>query len=393
MKELQEILENYRAYLGQPLCLATVVNTRGSTYRKAGARMLIANQRQTIGSISGGCLETDVIAHAEKVWRTQQSVVLMYDTTPSEDILLGTGLGCNGVMEVLIEPLTAGNPCEHQMKLVEHIFAQHGCGIIATAMVREAGSGRRVVHRLLLGEGGTLHGEFPDDNLEELIVARMITALTRRRSDMCVLNAGNGAADVFLEYVAAPMPLFLFGAGYDAIPLVRMATDIGMAVTIVDHRPAFANGDRFPRAEIIVGRPDTVEAIDLPLDSRAAAVIMSHSYLIDQQWLKRLLPMELAYLGLMGPRKRTEKMLEDLRREGGSAALNLDQLHNPAGLDIGAESPEEIALAILGEIRAVATGNAGGLLREKKGAIHSPSLREAEEPEEAPETETRRWPA
>jgi xanthine/CO dehydrogenase XdhC/CoxF family maturation factor len=373
MKELQDIIRHYQDYPGQPLCLATVVNTRGSTYRKAGARMLIANQQQVIGSVSGGCLEADIIAQSAAVWADQQSIVLTYDTTPPEDVLLGTGLGCNGLMEILVEPIAARNPGAHQLELASQIFRRHGTGLIATVSQPNGSAGRKVIHRLMLDAGGTLHGEFPDRAVEQLIVGRMANALKEQRSEAFVQDTGHGAVDVFLEFISAPTPLFVFGAGYDAVPLVRLARDIGMAVTVVDHRAAFATTERFPAADaIIIGRPENVEPIDLPLDQRATAIIMTHNYFLDQQWLKRLLPLELNYLGLMGPRHRAEKMLQELRSEDPDFTAGCDRLFNPAGLDIGAESPEQIALSILGEIQAVLAGTSGGLLREKKGAIHAP---------------------
>lgn len=370
MKELLEIVQGYKPYLGQPLCLATVINTRGSTYRKAGARMLIAGHRQTIGSISGGCLEADVIAHAEKAWRDGETLLLTYDTTSQEDLLLGVGMGCNGIMEVLLEPILPGNTGAGLLELIEKTLQNRAAGIIATAIVPEQPGAPKSAHRLMLDEDGTLHGGYPDAAGERVIFREMTAALEQRHSNVCILNQASGAAEVFLEYICAPPPLFIFGAGYDAMPMARMAKEVGWAVTVVDHRPAFATRERFPEADaLLVGPP---ESLELSLDDRAAAIVMSHNYIIDQHWLRRLLPRELRYLGLMGPRSRAGKMIQELQAEGlRFSPDHLSALYNPVGLDIGAESPEQIALAILGEIQAVFAGHGGGLLRDKKGGIHS----------------------
>jgi len=141
---------------------------------------------------------------------------------------------------------------------------------------------------------------------------------------------------------------------------------------VADVRPAYATPERFPGVDaVVVVRPEDITR--LALNEKTAAVIMSHNYLTDRAFLKALLPLPLRYLGLMGPRARAQKMLQELRQEGWAASEAMPgQIHNPVGLDIGAENPEQIALAIVAEIQAVISGRAGGLLREKKGSIHSP---------------------
>jgi xanthine/CO dehydrogenase XdhC/CoxF family maturation factor len=165
----------------------------------------------------------------------------------------------------------------------------------------------------------------------------------------------------------------IFGAGYDAAPLARLAKELGFHVTVADARPAYAQPGRFPEADaVVVARPEEIGR--LALDATTAVVIMSHNYLTDRAFLKALLPLPLRYLGLMGPGARGVRMLQELRQEGFAASdAMLRQFHNPVGLDIGAESPEQIALSILAEIQTVISGHAGGLLREKKSSIHTPA--------------------
>lgn len=308
MKELAEILRARSRPDAERAVLATIVKTVGSSYRRAGAHMLIFPNGETVGSISGGCLEQDVIAHAETVRETGKPMLLSYDTTPEEDVLFGVGLGCKGVIEILVEPILRAS---EKLQAVEEVFAT--------------------------GKSAIVRHEFEGEIM-------------------------------FEERVQAPIRLFVFGGGYDAIPLVKLATQFGFLVTVVDRRPAYATKERFPDASVIVGNG---VAIEVP--ERSAAVVMSHHYLSDRDYLKALLPLPLAYLGLIGPRRRAETMLREIREEGVIVGDDLlKKFYNPIGLDIGAEGPQEIALAILAEINAVFAGHGGGLLREKKGPIHSP---------------------
>jgi xanthine dehydrogenase accessory factor len=308
VNELKAILESARA--GD--VLATIVRTEGSSYRRPGAHMLIRADGTTIGSTSGGCLEQDVIAQAAKVASSGKEQLLRYDTTSEEDVIFGAGLGCKGVIEIFLERLDEGN---EKLATIAKIFRERSSGVIATKI----------------------------------------------RDDF-----------IFEEEIHAPTPLFIFGAGFDAIPLCRLAKELGFEVTVVDRRPAYVTGERFPMADaVILAGADEIGKV--PLNDRSAAVVMCHHYISDRDYLRALLGRTLRYLGLMGPRKRAEKMLAEFREEGfliGESALN--RLHNPVGLDIGAEGPEQIALAVLAEINAVFAGHGGTMLREKKGPIHSP---------------------
>lgn len=306
-------MKELRAILGEAKpgdALATIVHTEGSSYRRPGAHMLIRADGSTIGSISGGCLEQDVIAHAVKVRADGKSALLSYDTTSEEDVVFGVGLGCKGLIEIFVERVGS-----EKLEAMAKIFRERTSGVIETT----------------IAEGR-----------------------------------------VFREEIHPPTPLFIFGAGFDAIPLCRMAKEMGFEVTVVDRRPAYATRERFPDADrVVLASPDEIEK--LGLNDRSVAVVMCHHYISDRDYLRALLGKPLRYLGLMGPRRRADKMLAEFREEGllvGESALN--RMHNPIGLDIGAEGPEQIALAILSEIQAVLAGHAGGILREKKGPIHAP---------------------
>lgn len=309
MKELVAILDCWKRGAAEGAALATIVKTVGSSYRRPGGRMLILADGATIGSISGGCLEQDVIAHAGEVRKSGEPKLLSYDTTLEEDVLFGVGLGCKGVIEILVEPISRA---AEKLRLVEEVFTT--------------------------GKSATIRHQFQGQT-------------------------------IFEETVRAPIQLFIFGAGYDAIPLVRLAAQLGFVVTVVDRRPAYATPARFSEANAVC----VWQGSAMVEGERTAAVVMSHHYVSDRDYLKALLPLPLTYLGLMGPRRRAEKMLQEIREAGlmlGDELLG--KLHNPVGLDIGAEGPDEIALAILTEINAVFAGHGAGMLREKKGPIHSP---------------------
>jgi xanthine dehydrogenase accessory factor len=333
VKELREILRAWRAAPDAEFVLATIVKTEGSSYRRPGAHMLVLPNGETIGSISGGCLERDVIAHAEKIRGSGKAVLLSYDTTSEEDVLMGVGLGCKGVIEILLETRVSA-----KLEFIAKLFEERRSGVVATT---------------IRGDVGNV--EFPAEKFEK--------STTKAMED---------GSEIFYEVIHAPALLFIFGAGFDAIPLARFANGLGFEVTVVDRRPAYAVKERFPEADaVVVLAPEEIGK--LPLNDRSVAVVMSHHYVSDRDYLKGLLGKPLRYLGVMGPRRRAEKMLEEFRAEGILAGEELlARMHNPIGLDIGAEGPEQIALAILAEITTVLSGHGGGILREKKGPIHSP---------------------
>jgi xanthine/CO dehydrogenase XdhC/CoxF family maturation factor len=375
VKELAEIVKAYAAHGDESLAMATVVQTTGSSYRRPGARMLILPNRATIGSISGGCLEQDVIDKAADVCRTGQPVLLTYDTSTEEDIIFGVGLGCDGLVKILLEPVRRPSIL---LSFLENLMSRRETGIVATLFQIEGSVPAQTGDRLLLEENGHVMGSpLPAVVTQKLLTSAQDVASSRRSANVRFEMDG-GALEAFVEIIDPPAALVLFGAGYDAIPMVRLAKELGFHVTVIDGRPAYAQTARFPQAdEVITAHPG--EELPCRIDERTSAIIMSHNYLADRGWLKKLLPLNLRYLGLMGPRKRAEKMLRELRQEEGIQAHDLleGRLHSPVGLDIGAEGPEQIALAVLAEIQAACTGHSGGMLREKKGAIHSPAAVEA----------------
>jgi xanthine dehydrogenase accessory factor len=279
---------------GEGAVLATVVGVDGSTYRGTGARMVVRADGSTTGAVSGGCLEADIVARAADVLASGASELVHYDTRSSDDGVLGLGMGCQGVIDVQLEPLT----------------------------------------------GDALRSEI--DRLAEL-------------------RARNAVR------------LLVCGAGADAIPVVWLASLTGWLVTVVDHRPSFATVERFPDAErvILLDTSRTEDALSsaVRLDEFTAAVVMGHAATHDRARLHELLGVHgLRYLGVLGPRRRTMELLEGA--PGIAPGKLPSNVYAPIGLDIGAETPEEIALAIVSECAAALAGRSPRSLRERDGPIH-----------------------
>jgi xanthine dehydrogenase accessory factor len=373
MKELASILSICSLQPESTLALATLVKVSGSTYRHLGARMLLLRNGESIGSVSGGCLERDVVKKARAASENGANILVTYDTSAEEDIVFGTGLGCKGAVHILIELLGAGSAVDEWIRFAARIFQQRQSGAAATVFQIRGDVPVRLGDRLMLDSDGNALGRIGDQGLNAKMMAAAAEALSANRSMSVEFELPDGAVEVFVEVIHAPAPLVIFGAGYDAIPLCRLAKEVGFHVTVADVRPAYARAERFPEADAVkVVHPESIAT--LGPNQRPAVVIMSHNYLTDRAFLEAMLPLNLRYLGLMGPRARALKMLQELREAGVEAREDvLRRIHNPVGLDIGAESPEQIALAILSEIQAVLANRPGGLLREKKGPIHAPA--------------------
>lgn len=310
--------------------------------------MLLCPDGRRIGSVSGGCLEGDL---ARKAWWLTESgkpVLRTYDTTSGEDAIWEFGLGCNGVVDVLLERLE-WEPTKEAFEFLDGCRRGQASGWMATVI-----RGEKAGERLWLREdlGGPLQGTLLGEELEPL--------LRQGISRVAWLQS----SEVFIEHIAPPQRLIVFGAGHDAVPLVSNAKLLGWHVTVADGRPGYAALDRFPLADAVrtIVSADPLNGLELPPE--AAAVLMTHNYPQDRQLLERLLPLPLRYIGVLGPRARTERLLMELNVQA------QDNLHAPVGLDIGADTPEAIALAITAEITAVMAARPGAMLRDRDGPIY-----------------------
>lgn len=372
MKELQNIITAFEQskHTSQRTALATVVKTSGSVYRRPGARMLLTDDGQMIGAISGGCLESDVFEQAQPLmFYSGESVVVRYDTTSSVDIVLGFGLGCNGVVHVLIESLS--NSASSQLEFIADCFQQHQLGVIATIFRVEGETQIKVASRLFLKQDGSIVHNIEDCQFAQNVLKDAQRVLHLGRSSVESYLLANGIAEVLLEVIQPPIELLIFGAGYDAIPVVQCAKQLGWHVSVIDNRPGYTTSDRFEQADnIIFCNPEDLQA-HLTFNPHMVAVVMTHKYLHDLMLLRTLLLSPVGYVGMLGPKTRRERLLEDLQASGFTPTLDqLSRLYGPVGLDIGADTPEEIALSIVAEIQAVIANRDGSSLRERTEPIH-----------------------
>lgn len=377
MNELKRILQAFEQSQrrGQQTALATVVQTSGSVYRRPGARMLLTEEGEIISAISGGCLEADVLARAQSSLEEETPpFVVRYDTTNTEeDLLFGFGLGCNGIVDVLIEPLHEKNGGS-QLSFIRECLQAQQSGVIATVFAVEGVSNLAVGDRAMMTSDGTLINQISDSDWAQTLIADAQKTLTEGKNHIQSYSLPQGEIRVLFEVIHPPVPLLVFGAGYDAVPVVQFAKQLGWHVSVIDHRDEYLTRDRFPQADqLLECKPDPADAYQHLLTPKAVAVVMTHRYVSDRAFLKHLIPSPIRYLGILGPKQRMDKLWQDLAQEKITATSEQQKrVYNPVGLDVAAETPEEIALSIIAEIQAVIGGGSGGFLRDRAGSIHTP---------------------
>jgi len=366
VSEITDVLEAIEALSarGERMALATIVAVRGSTYRRPGARLLVPEEGAPIGNISGGCLEGDVADLARVVLEEGTARLAGWDLTADDDAVWGLGLGCNGAIEVFIEPADrAADVAQALRAALEE--ARPICLVTVIEGTDEVPPGSRLVVRPDGGTQGSLGSAALDAQAET--AAREL--LHAERSEVRTLTAGVRA---FIEVLEPPLRLVVCGAGHDAIPLVRAAAGLGWAPVVVDDRGAFLQEARFPGASALIHVEEPSEIMRAAaIDERSYVVVMTHNFLRDKAYLRSLLGIAVPYLGMLGPGARTQRLLMELADEGARIDDEVrERIHGPAGLDLGAEGPEEIAQAICAEIVAVRRRRDGGFLRLRPGPIH-----------------------
>ncbi|QHW00413.1 XdhC family protein [Spirosoma endbachense] len=369
MKEIKGILHIYDQIdlSRRKLALATVVYVEGSAYRRPGARMLISDDGRWEGAISGGCLEGDALRKARQVILEGQSMVVRYDTMDDDANSLGIGLGCNGIIDVFIEPI---NPTDktNPIALLRDFVQRRNQRVIATVYRSDSAT------RLSAGTRFVCTGNLVD-SIPSWLQPDMESVMDLGKPMTTTYLLEGGLVDVFIERIDPGIELVIFGAGYDTIPLTRLATEIGWQVTITEDCIAHLSPKRFPEATCVLYADAQMVTQKIYITDRTAAVLMSHNYTYDQAVLTNLLATDVPYVGVLGPRKRYEKMQTEWRKAGNHfSPQDLNRVHSPIGLDLGAETPDEIALSILAEIKAFFSQRTGGFLREKVGPIHERQL-------------------
>jgi xanthine/CO dehydrogenase XdhC/CoxF family maturation factor len=366
MKELLDVIEAIEGLdaTGDDYALATVVSVQGSTYRRPGARQLVMATGSSVGSVSGGCLDSEVRTAAQGVMADGDHRVATYDLTAEDDLVWGWGLGCSGITEVLFEPARTAHPLANS--LGRALAEDTPIAIVTVIESNELDVGRRMVVSREAVEGSLGTGAWDD-----VATAAALAALDDDQSGPVALETSDGAARVFVEAILAPPALLVCGAGRDVVPVVAAASQLGWRPVVADSRDKFLNRERFPQAHGFAPGGPAALGEHLPLDGRTYVMLMSHNFLQDGDYLATLLGTEVAYLGLLGPRERADQLLKYAAEQGVDATPeDLAKIHGPAGLDIGAEGAEEIAWAIMTEVLAAHRGRKGGSLRERKGSIH-----------------------
>jgi xanthine dehydrogenase accessory factor len=372
MTELQRLFLAYDQHRAaqRPCALATVVEVLGSAYRRPGARMLVTEDGELTGAISGGCLEGDARQRARRAIFQGESALVTYDTRDEDDPRHGLGPGCQGVVRILLEPLNfqdATNPLE-----ILRSFAQHPApAVLATVFETDTtGLKAAVGQRLLLTDTGVVRGT-------PLLAAPLAEAahatLAQGQSQILDIETDAGPVRALLEVLTPPLRLVVYGAGNDAQPLVHLAASLGWHITVVDGRPNLATTARFPEAAAVHIVPVRELETATP-DPLAYHVLLSHNYAYDLAALQTLLVSPAPYVGLLGPRLKAQRLLDELDTFPTEQVQQLrERLHSPIGLDLGSETPEEIALCIVAEIQAQRSERQGRPLRERAGTVHIPA--------------------
>jgi len=312
---------------GRPAALASVVHIQGSAYRRPGARLLVEDDGASCGGVSGGCLEEDVRLIARQTLSTGRPALRHYETGSDDTKVWGLGLGCNGSVDVFVQPVRTDAEREPWRRVRERLGGERPFTLHTVTAGPQAG---RV----------WIAGEDEGEPLEP-------------------------GSTVFTEVFAPPARLLVCGAGDDARPLVDAATAVGWRVVVADHRPAYLTAARFPAARALFRlRPDD-DLSELGLGPDTYGVVMTHSFRHDREWARRLLQAELPYVGLLGPRARAETILAE------TGAAHRERVYGPVGLDLGADGPEQVALSIVAELMAVWSGRDARHLRSKEVAVHA----------------------
>lgn len=373
MKEIREIIQSYdqAEAAGKKTALATVVQVEGSSYRRSGARMLITEDGMLTGAISGGCLEGDALRKALLVMNDQRSMLVTYDTMDEDDATIGIGLGCNGIIQILIEPIIAAQP-DNPVALLKRVNAHRQPSVLVTFFDLADRKRPQPGTRLFFGKNSTPAGTHPLPELAEQLQADANAVLYSRTNQWLRYSTASGEMTAFVEFVPPVVTLVIVGAGNDVMPMVEFADILGWEARVVDGRATHARPERFAKAcQVLVAKPEQV-LDQVPLDDWTVFALMTHNYNYDKAILLALLRKNARYVAMLGPKKKIARMLDEYAAEGiYLTEAQRATIHSPAGLDIGAETAEEIALSITAEIKAVLAGFGGGKsLREKNTGIH-----------------------
>lgn len=370
MKEFKSILSEFEKLNlnKRKAALATVVQVRGSSYRSPGARMLITDDGKWVGSISGGCLEGDALRQARQVMMDGIPQTVTYDTREESNQNLGISLGCNGVIDVLIERLDASDTLA-SIRVFKDVASTRSPVALATVF---SGPQPQKGRKVLVSDTGPVFSNVSDKALDEILKNDLREIFVGRISQARTYNIGATTYEAFVELIQPAISLIIFGGGFDARPVSKLAKALGWEVTVTDECVAHIAPVFFPTADKLSLCQRTYVDRDFDITPNTACILMSHNYEYDRDVLKKLIKSSTPFIGILGPRKRFDKMVTEYAREGfGLTEFDFDRIHSPVGLDIGAEAADEIAVSIIAEIQGRFSNRDGGSLKHRSGPIHS----------------------
>ncbi len=381
MSELFDQIESLRRVEGRA-ALATLVSTHGTTPRKEGAKMWVGEDGRILGSVTiGGCVDAEVMAEAEDVLKGSRPKLLSLDL--GDEDAWEIGLTCGGTIEVFVEPVALGEGpvADGALALYEKVRAHVAAGGSAAILTRMDAPGGGA--KLLLLDDGRREGTLGDPALDAAAPAAAQAALATGVSRTVGLGA-DGSVQVFVEVHVPPATLVVVGGSHVAMPLVTLAKSLGYRTVVIDGRPRFATRERFPDVdELLVGIPSELVR-RIVLGPTTALVLVAHDYKYDLPVLRHALTGEVGYIGMLGSRRRGDAILRMLREEG-LAESALARIRVPIGLDLGAKTAPEIALAILAEIVATRYGGTGRplVVAKRAGGAAAPAAQTATAPDPA----------
>jgi xanthine dehydrogenase accessory factor len=341
------LLDFYHVHASEEsLVLVTIIATEGSTYRKPGAMMLISRDDSFEGMISGGCLEGDLLHHATEVFSSGEPKFVTYDMHAGDDLVWNLGLGCDGVIHLLLQRLDR----ERGFEFLEQLDASHAAHrAVLIALKTGSNSSPGLASTALLDRAGRAYGELA---LLDFLQDASKEGWPEWRCRKIGVSDSSEVGEMILVNIPPQTRVLVCGAGPDAVPVVQALSALDWDVHIVDHRPAYTSGNRFPDGcRVIQARPEQLAEF-VNLDEFDAAVVMSHHLENDSVYLAQLAKRDIAYLGCLGPRARRDRLRE-------MAGCPEQKVFGPVGLDIGAELPEAIALSLVAEIHAVLNRRSG----------------------------------
>ncbi len=370
MKEIKAIISAYDKIHSETTraALATVVRVEGSSYRRTGARMLVTDDGVWVGGISGGCLEGDALKRARLAIAKSEPSLVTYDTTEDDAYQIGVGLGCNGVIDVLFTPLQFQNKNNPVEILKRCVAANRQTQILLTITGLDGNWAQIKAGDVIQYSGPESLKVFEDAEVEKQLDDKITRQVESGKSAPWQIELTDGGKlAAFIEVLLPEIHMVLMGHQYDIYPLARLIKEMGWRVTMVSN-PLKINSKFLDTVDAIFGYE---QFYDIQIDKYTAIVLMSHDYKTDKVNLPKVMQTSAFYVGMLGPRVRSEKIFNELADEGKSLPDKaMERIYAPAGLDIGALSPEEIALSIIAEIKAVFSKREGGFLRLRQSAIH-----------------------